>query len=64
MTIVSRPGIPIAKESQPSYDPEGAAHSVNDTPLASAPPAPELPPAVPSESDREQKPDEGTDEPW
>ena len=50
LTIVSSPGIPIAKESQP--------------PLASEPPAPELPPAVPTDSDHQQKPDEGIDEPW
>ena len=64
LTIVSSPGIPRAKESQPPYDPEGGARSVNDTPLASEPPAPELPPAVPTDSDHQQKPDEGIDEPW
>ena len=64
LIIASNPGIPIAQEAQSACDPDGGAGSVGDTPLPSEPPVPELPPAIPNDSDHDQKPAERTDEPW
>ena len=64
--MVSSPSIllTLAKESQPAHDAEGGARSVQDIPLASGPPTPEVPPAIPNDSDHEQTHDEGIHEPW